>query len=153
MEKKRYYLAYGSNLKKAQMKERCSEARFVGTTEVPDYELLFKQSKTGYYLTIEPAKGKLVPVAVWETTDKDEKCLDVYEGFPEQYGKSEMKVSVQRSDNGLTETLTVYVYTLPKEREIGSPTAEYIERCRQGYRDFGFSEKYLDEAIEKSGGM
>ena len=56
-----------SNLNIAQMRHRCPTARVVGTAEIDGYELLFKGSGTGAYLTIEKAKGKSVPVAVWKS--------------------------------------------------------------------------------------
>ena len=62
---KKFYLAYGSNLNVKQMQFRCSDARIVGTAEIPNYQLLFKGSKTGSYLTIEPKQGCTVPAAVW----------------------------------------------------------------------------------------
>ena len=72
MTDKRYYIAYGSNLNVQQMRWRCPGARIIGTSELQDYRLLFKGSKTGSYLTVEPKKGCTVPVAVWEVTDQDE---------------------------------------------------------------------------------
>jgi len=80
---KRYYIAYGSNLNVRQMKFRCPTAKVVGTSVIKGYELLYKGSKTGSYLTIEKKKGGVVPVAVWEVTARDEKSLDAYEGYPE----------------------------------------------------------------------
>ncbi len=80
--KKRYYIAYGSNLNIRQMRMRCPSARIIGTSEIPDYELFFKGSKTGSYLTIEPKEGSRVPVAAWEVSAEDELALDRYEGFP-----------------------------------------------------------------------
>lgn len=56
MEKKKYYLAYGSNLNIRQMRYRCPTAKPIGITAIPDYELLYKGSKTGSYLTIEKKK-------------------------------------------------------------------------------------------------
>lgn len=50
---KRYYIAYGSNLNIRQMRMRCPSARIIGTSVLKDYELLFKGSKTGSYLTVE----------------------------------------------------------------------------------------------------
>ena len=45
------------------MIERDSVSRIeIGTRFIPDYELLFKGSKTGSYLTIEPWEGGRVPV-------------------------------------------------------------------------------------------
>ena len=84
---KKYYIAYGSNLNVQQMRYRCPGARVVGISSIRDYELLYKGSKTGSYLTIEKKKGSVVPVAVWEVTADDEKRLDAYEGFPNFYYK------------------------------------------------------------------
>ena len=50
----KYYLAYGSNLSMAQMAQRCPDAVYVGTAELKDYQLLFKGSQSGSYLTVEP---------------------------------------------------------------------------------------------------
>lgn len=80
--KKRYYIAYGSNLNIRQMRMRCPSARIIGTSEIPDYELLFKGSKTGSYLTIESKEGSRVPVAAWEVSAEDELALDRYKAFP-----------------------------------------------------------------------
>lgn len=65
---KRYYIAYGSNLNIRQMRRRCPSARIIGTAELHGYELLFKGSRTGSYLTIEKKEGSTVPVAAWEVT-------------------------------------------------------------------------------------
>lgn len=61
---KKYYIAYGSNLNVQQMRYRCPGARVVGTSVIKDYQLLYKGSKTGSYLTIEKKKGGIVPVAI-----------------------------------------------------------------------------------------
>ena len=79
---KRYYLAYGSNLNREQMKFRCPTAKVIGTAIIEHHELFFRGSRAGAYLTIEPSIGRKVPVAVWEVTAADEKALDRYEGFP-----------------------------------------------------------------------
>ena len=73
--KEKYYLAYGSNLSIAQMVQRCPYAVYVGKATIPNYQLLFKGSKTGSYLTIEKADGFTVPVGVWAVTEADEKRL------------------------------------------------------------------------------
>ena len=88
---KKYYLAYGSNLNVQQMRYRCPDATIFGTAEIPDYQLLFKGSMTGFYLTIEKKEGSTVPVAVWEVSECDERNLDAYEGCPNFYYKTEME--------------------------------------------------------------
>ena len=149
MEKKKYYLAYGSNLNIRQMRYRCPTAKPIGITAIPDYELLYKGSKTGSYLTIEKKKGSLVPIAVWEVTAADEKRLDAYEGYPNFYYKKEMKLPV-RLANGKTKKLTAFIYIMHEERELGCPSLAYIRTCKEGYRNFGFDQKYLETAYLRS---
>ena len=57
MKEKRYYIAYGSNLNVGQMRMRCPHATILGTANLKGWELLFKGSKTGSYLTIEESEG------------------------------------------------------------------------------------------------
>lgn len=149
MEKKKYYLAYGSNLNVRQMRYRCPGAKPIGITAIPDYELLYKGSKTGSYLTIEKKKGSLVPIAVWEVTSADEKRLDTYEGYPNFYYKKEMKLPV-RLANGKTKKLTAFIYIMHEDRELGCPSLAYIRTCEEGYRNFGFDQKYLETAYLRS---
>lgn len=149
MNKKKYYIAYGSNLNVRQMRYRCPTAKPIGITAIPDYELLYKGSKTGSYLTIEKKKGSLVPIAVWEVTAADEKRLDAYEGYPNFYYKKEMKLPV-RLANGKTKKLTAFIYIMHEERELGCPSLAYIRTCKEGYRNFGFDQKYLETAYLRS---
>lgn len=143
---KRYYLAYGSNLNVRQMKYRCPTAKIAGTAVIRDYELLYKGSKTGSYLTIEKKKGGAVPVAVWEVTAADEHSLDIYEGYPNFYYKKNMKIRL--SETG--KTVDAFVYIMHEERSLEIPTPAYVSTCKFGYTIFGFDFKYLDEAYEKS---
>lgn len=143
---KKYYIAYGSNLNVQQMRYRCPGARVVGISSIRDYELLYKGSKTGSYLTIEKKKGSLVPVAVWEVTVDDEKRLDAYEGFPNFYYKKNMKITLAETGK----KINAFVYIMHEERRLGIPSQTYISTCRFGYAVFGFDYKYLDEAYEKS---
>ncbi len=80
-----YYIAYGSNLNVRQMQWRCPTARLVGTAELKDYRLMFKGSRTGSYLTVEPEEGCTVPVGVWQVSAQDEQRLGRYEGIPDFY--------------------------------------------------------------------
>ncbi len=147
---KRYYIAYGSNLNIRQMRMRCPGARVIGTSEVKDYELLFKGSKTGSYLTIEPKSGASVPVAVWEVTERDEMALDRFEGFPDFYYKTEMVLPIKGIKTGKVRRRRVFVYIMHEERSLGLPSANYVAVCREGYDAFGFGQRYLTDAIQRS---
>ena len=147
---KRYYLAYGSNLNLTQMRWRCPDARVLDTAEIADYRLLFKGSKTGSYLTIEPMEGAEVPVVIWEVTETDEKALDRYEGYPNFYYKKEMTLDIKGIITGKVRRRDAFVYIMHEERELGIPSWYYVNTCLDGYRAFGFDEKYLFDAIRIS---
>ena len=148
--KTRYYIAYGSNLNIPQMRMRCPQEEIIGTSEIKDYELLFKGSQTGSYLTVEKKKGGSVPVAVWATTDADEASLDRYEGFQTFYYKAEMELPVKDISTGKIQNRKCYVYIMHEDRQLGSPSKFYVRTCLDGYRDFGFDEKILMKAIKNS---
>ena len=147
---KRYYIAYGSNLNIMQMRMRCPGARIIGTSVIEDYQLLFKGSKTGSYLTIEPMGGAEVPVVIWEVTESDEKALDRYEGYPNFYYKKEMTLDIKGIRTGKVRRRDAFVYIMHEERELGIPSWYYVNTCLDGYRAFGFDEKYLFDAIRIS---
>ena len=147
---KRYYIAYGSNLNIPQMRFRCPSARIIGTSEIPDYRLLFKGSQTGAYLTIEPSPGDRVPVAAWEVSPEDELALDRYEGYPRFYYKAEMELPIKGIRSGKTRTRTVFVYIMHEDRPFGIPAKYYVDTCRYGYRAFGFDPGKLIEALQYS---
>ena len=149
-EKRKLYLAYGSNLNVPQMRRLCPNATIVGTATIPDYQLLFKGSKTGAYLTIEKKPGSSVPVGVWSVTARDEMELDVYEGFPNFYYKTEMTVEVKGIKSGKKRSRKAFVYIMREERELGTPSQFYVDVCKAGYETFGFDPKFLREAIKAS---
>ena len=147
---KKYYLAYGSNLNVAQMQHRCPTARVVGTAEIKDYELLFKGSMTGSYLTIEKAEGKAVPAAVWEVKKQDELALDRYEGYPSFYYKKEMEIEYIGIVTHRRRKVKAFVYIMHEDRPLGIPSQYYVETCLTGYRTFNFDTKKLYTAIHES---
>ena len=139
---KRYYIAYGSNLNIRQMRMRCPGARIIGTSVIEGYRLLFKGSRTGSYLTIEPQEGASVPVAAWAVTEEDEAALDRYEGFPSFYYKKEMELPLKGIKTGKVRLRKVFVYIMHEDRPLGLPSEFYMETCRQGYQSFGFDEAF-----------
>lgn len=143
---KKYYIAYGSNLNVQQMKFRCPGAKVVGKSVIKNYELLYKGSKTGSYLTIEKKNGSVVPVAVWEVTADDKKRLDAYEGYPNFYYKKNMKITLAETGK----IINAFVYIMHEERKLGIPSYAYVRTCVQGYRDFGFDLKHLRLAFDIS---
>lgn len=142
--RKRYYLAYGSNLNISQMRMRCPDSKVVSKGFINDYELLFKGSMTGAYLTIEEKKGGKVPVGIWEVSVIDELSLDRYEGYPHFYYKREFEIEL----DGKKEV--AFVYIMHEDRPLGIPSNFYVETCKEGYEAFSFDKRYLTNAIKRS---
>lgn len=146
---KRYYLAYGSNLNLSQMALRCPGARRIGTGTIDGYELLFKGSKTGAYLTIEKRDGARVPVGIFQVTPSDEERLDHYEGYPIFYYKTE--VSIKMTGGKRKGSLVpAFIYIMHEDRKLGIPSSRYVSTCMEGYDDFGFDKSLLREAVKRS---
>ena len=151
MEK--FYIAYGSNLNVDQMRFRCPHATPVGTGVLEDYQLLFKGHRDGRFgvLTVEPHKGRQVPVGIWLVDDFDEARLDVYEGYPRLYDKEWIDLPVTLlADPKHTFTVTAMVYRMTPGHHLALPTETYFDTCEQGYRDFGFDRSVLNKAWAES---
>ena len=127
-----------------------ANAKFYGTAEIKDYELLFKGSKTGAYLTIERRKGSNVPVGVWAVTERDINALDRYEGFPAFYYKKEFRQQIWGRDSEDLGVRDCFAYIMHEDRRIGIPSPVYINTCREGYKDFGFDINILMDAVMRS---
>ena len=149
----KYYIAYGSNLNITQMRHRCPGALVVGTGYINDYQLLFKGSKTGSYLTIEKAEGCKVPVAIWKVNEEHEKALDRYEGYPDFYYKKEIEIDFISIKRKLPHHSKAFVYIMHEDRKLGIPSSYYMQTCLEGYDVFEFDKRYLLKAfiISKEG--
>ncbi|BFL45664.1 gamma-glutamylcyclotransferase family protein [Lactonifactor longoviformis] len=147
MNGKRYYIAYGSNLSVKLMACYCPDAKVVGTGEIKDYALLFKGCAT-----IEPRKGKRVPVLVWEISPEDEKSLDRYEGYPTFYYKKELTLPVQITGTEVRQELTAMVYIMNEKNRLASPSCYYYKVLADGYEDLGFDKAILEQALADSVG-
>lgn len=139
----KYYISYGSNLNMRQMEMRCPDAVFVGTGELKNYELVFRGRRHSAVATVAPKNGSCVPVGLWKISDRDERMLDCYEGFPRLYIKKEFQISkgdVQKN---------AMLYVMNDGYEYGMPSSLYYEIIRQGYQDCHLDCFILDDAVEK----
>ena len=142
-DKKFYYLAYGSNLNLYHMSNMSEGARVVGTTILNGYRLVFKGSAEGYaYLTLEEYPGGSVPIGIYSIPMKDMKTLDNYESYPRLYDRFTMPVII---DGKKEDT---YIYIMKPGFDYHSPSESYLIKCEEGYEDFGFDYKFLDQALQ-----
>ena len=140
VSKKRYYIAYGSNLAVEQMARRTPDARIVGTSVLQGWQLLFRQ-----YATIRENPAYKTPVLVWDISPQDEKNLDRYEGYPNFYFKKELPIDVKPLTGGepMSVTAMVYVMTEDCQRETVLPSRYYFDILRKSYETFGFDKSVL----------
>ena len=120
------YLAYGSNLNKKQMSFRCPNAKVIESYILSGYKLEFRR-----VANIKKTNNKQDKIAcgIWNITKECESALDVYEGYPNLYGKMNIKLNDGR------EVMTYYM----KKGHLATPSYEYLNTIILGYKDFGLS--------------
>ena len=118
-------------------------------TSLKGWELFFKGSKTGSYLTIEEREGGTVPVVIWEVTATDEAALDRYEGFPNFYYKKDIKLRYKGIRTGKRRTVAAFAYIMHEDRPVGIPSNLYMRTCLEGYDTFYFDKNILIDAYDK----
>lgn len=139
--KERLYIAYGSNLNKEQMQHRCPTAKPIAKAWLKDYQLVFQGHPLNAHANVIPAEGQEVPVAIWKITGKDEASLDIYEGVRGgYYTKEYMEVDV----NGQKKEALIYIMA---PRPYGIPADRYLQTIVEGYKDFHFPARILNEAV------
>lgn len=146
-----YCIAYGSNLNEERMKKRCPKAEAFGTSMIYGYRLLFKQSMTGAYATIEQDANCCVPVLVYKMTADDEQRLDRFEGYPKYYYKRDFLLPVWGL-NGRKKKLrrNCIAYIMHEYRLLSEPGEEYFDLLDSGYERWGFDKGCLVKAMEDS---
>ena len=146
-----YCIAYGSNLDETRMKKRCPKAEPFGTSVIGGYRLLFKQSMTGAYATIEQDANCRVPVLIYKMTAEDEAKLDRFEGYPKYYYKREFLLPVW-GFNGRKKKLrrNCIAYIMHEYRLLGEPDEDYYSLLDSGYERLGFEKDCLVKAMEDS---
>ena len=130
-----HYFAYGSNLNKKQMKERCPAARPVSIVTLHHYKLAFSgwsRKWRGGVATIRPFRGERVLGAIYELSEEDLRRLDKSQGAPDLYTR--VNIGVNDDFGGLIEAVT---YVRTGRADEAAPSKEYLAVIQQGYRDWG----------------
>lgn len=145
---KRLNIAYGSNLCIEQMAQRCPTAKIYGKGLLKGYRLAFQGRPNNAYATIVKSDGDEVPVIVWELKPRDEKALDMYEGYPNSYYKENLQVELE---SGEAVTAMVYIMTnrIPGRTSKNNPSSIYLGTILRGYIAAGFDYKYLQTALDE----
>jgi gamma-glutamylcyclotransferase len=129
-----YYFAYGSNLRKKQMAERCPDSKPKFSAVLPNYKLIFtgwsRQWKGGV-ASAKPFRGEKVKGAVYEISENDLKKLDRLEDYPVTYNR--LNVIVWTDEGDSAEAVT---YIKKEQSQETKPSLDYLAVIRQGYKDW-----------------
>lgn len=139
MEK--YYFAYGSNMAKGRMFQRCPRAKEVDRVVLKDWAIQFRR-----VLTIIPKDGEEVIGALYSISREDELALDQYEGWPVWYDKHVLTVE---STTEPGKTYEAMVYILDKSNQSG-PDLYYLAVCLEGCRDWEIPREYMVKAANRA---
>lgn len=129
-----YYFAYGSNLNRKQMKERCPGCKPLYKATLPNYKLIFTGQagrRGGGTATIQRFQDEKVIGGIYEISEKDLKSLDKYEGI--SYTRINIKVFTEDG-----EPLQVVTYIKHDQADETRPTPEYLAIIQQGFKEWGF---------------
>ncbi|MFH1016527.1 MAG: gamma-glutamylcyclotransferase family protein [Chloroflexota bacterium] len=128
------YFAYGSNLNKKQMQERCPDSKPLFTAVLPNYKLIFigwSRQWKGAVASIKASRGDRVRGAVYEVSEQCLRKLDRFEGYPQNYNR--LKVIVFGEDD---EAIEAIIYIKAGQIEEDQPSKEYLAVIQQGLRDW-----------------
>ena len=129
-----YYFAYGSNLNKKLMLERCPDSKPMFVASLPNYNLVFvgwSRQWRGGVASIRPFRGEKILGAIYEVSDRDLRRLDSSQGYPSNYNR--LNVTVFDEDG---EPIKAITYIKSGQSEEVLPSKEYLALIQQGYRDW-----------------
>ena len=137
---RRIYFAYGSNLWKAQMRQRCPGSSVLYPHVLEGFKLEFQR-----HANIVEAPGHSVPGAMFLITPQDEKMLDRYEGVASgSYVKRTFKFLTPKGN------MRDVLYYQKKPGQPVPPTQDYLNKIVQGYRDFKLDFNPLNDAVHEA---
>jgi len=129
-----YYFAFGTNLIKKQMAERCPDSKPRFSAVLPNYKLIFtgwsRQWKGGT-ASVKPFKGEKVKGAVYEISESDLRKLDKFQDYPVTYNR--FNVIVWTDDGDPAQAVT---YIKNEQSPETQPSLELLAAIRQGYREW-----------------
>lgn len=132
-----YYFAYGSNLNREQMSQRCQDAqpKFIAT--LPKHKLIFagwSEKWSGGVASIKPCEGEKVIGAIYEIAEQCLESLNKCEGYPRTYSRPD--ITVFTGSDAPVEAIT---YVKVEQSNETQPSEEYLATIQQGYKDWGIA--------------
>ena len=141
------YFAYGSNMWRAQMQQRCPDHEVIGTAVLPGFALCFprySQIRNCGVAGIAEKAGAQVWGVVYRLHDEDLAALDRREGFdpakPVHVNRYNRHTVTVLKDGTPLECLTYFAREEPG-RHV--PSAEYLQALIAGAEENGMPADYV----------
>lgn len=137
-----YYAAYGSNMVRSQMAQRCPFSEEIGVGYADGQQLEFCN-----YANIVPTDNLKIytPVMLWKIDKKDWRNLDHYEGYPDLYRKETIEVE---SADGKKVNAVAYVMN-DKYRKPAKPSKKYFFDLLEAYERLDINPWALFDAMNR----
>ena len=142
-----HYFAYGSNLDRSQMQDRCPVSRLLGVGCLQGYRLDFTHYSSrwsGGVADVVKSEGAEVWGVVYEITDSNQKKLDGYEGCPDWYEGgpgtyTRFQTNIRTGDE---EMEGVWTYTVQDKKGFIPPGKNYLAILKRACVEYGFPDSY-----------
>ncbi len=145
MTMKTLYLAYGANLNLRGMVNRCPSAIPVKPVALKGWKLVFR-GVADIIKTNDP--NDILNAAIWQITEKCERSLDSFEGYPILYRKS----YIETDEDSFFEGNRIMFYTM-NDSDISSPSTFYYQTIKEGYAAWNLDVACLDKALDEAGSL
>jgi gamma-glutamylcyclotransferase (GGCT)/AIG2-like uncharacterized protein YtfP len=128
------YFAYGSNMSRGPMRQRCPTAQETGLAILRDHRFVIMANG---YASVVPAQGADVHGILWRVGPRDLAALDDYEDLAGGLYRHAMLPVLQNEAN-----VEALVY-LGNETREGRPREAYMALVIDSARDCGLPEDYV----------
>ena len=126
------YFAYGMNTNVAGMAQRCPAAISLGRAQLLGHRFRFAGPAD-----VQRDRRYHVEGVLWDITEECLASLDVLEGYPYYYDRSERTVCYQGLD------YPALVYHMQPGHRNAPPSSEYFEMLLEGYEEHQVSTHQL----------
>ncbi len=135
------YFAYGSNMDKTQMKERCPGSVLLGKAVLDGYKIAFTifspKRNCGCADIVEAAREEVWGL-LYEVSASDLKSLDKAENHPYKYKRFRINVT---DGSGVIHSSETYK-VVKREGKFLKPSKHYLRLMQEAAKNFEFPDDY-----------
>ena len=143
------YFAYGSNMLRSQMSERCPSSDYVGNATLHGFRLGFpitsvNRGGMGVASVLKSAPTDSVEGVVYTLSEEDVLTLDRFEALGTQYSREWGYVEITQSNGStLSEEKVFYYLAISDGTPHYLPSSEYLYCLVQGAKEHGLGAQYV----------